>query len=701
MERSHHRASVLLNHLAQSNELNQKIHCSKKIEPHEELNLKTLEGERKKASFNVRELTYLLDGGESATKAREIIMKELERDPVFTNDNYYDLTRPQLRLQAMRRYKRALEYYAKDGGNLELREARMILAGLHDASLDTKLGVHYFLFTPCIEVNGTDEQIEKFAKLALDAKILGCFAMTELGHGSFVQGVETVATYDKKTQEFVINTPSLTATKWWIGGASQTSQFCVCFARLFIDNKDHGVQIFIVQLRDLKDHSLLPGINIGDCGAKMGRDGLDNGWIQFTNVRIPRDQMLMRWAKVTPEGDFTSPPTPAIAYGVLIGARVSLIMGSSNWLKRAITIAIRYSVLRRQFYEGKSVNETQLLDYESHQDRLLPSLAGAYALHFTSTKMNIAYSKLLQELQKKDLTNLHDIHNTSAGLKAYSTWFTLYGIEEARQACGGHGYSKYNGLSQSFNDFAVMATWDGDNTVLALQTARYLIKSLELVVSGKADKLGESVSYLKDLNTVLHSKAPVKSEQDLLHPQVQLQLCGYIAMKIVSDTALDLQTKIGNGKSPMQAWNECTSGLLRCTKAHAYYQIISNFIAVVSEVDKPDLKNVLKLLCDLFTVYNLKKNLDLLSVEQYINSEQAKMITVKLHDLYLSVRPQAVSLVDAFNFSDHLINSPLGRYDGNIYKHYFEMVKRAPGAQEKSPFWEEIIKPMTIREMNK
>jgi len=62
-----------------------------------------------------------------------------------------------------------------------------------------------------------------------------------------------------------------------------------------------GLHCFIVQLRSLEDGSPMPGVNIGDCGPKMGRDGIDNGWIQFDHVRIPREDMLMKWAKVTDE----------------------------------------------------------------------------------------------------------------------------------------------------------------------------------------------------------------------------------------------------------------------------------------------------------------------------------------------------------------------------------------------------------------
>jgi acyl-CoA oxidase len=77
---------------------------------------------------------------------------------------------------------------------------------------------------------------------------------TELGHGTFVRGLETTATYDTESQEFILHTPTLTATKWWPGGMGKTSTHAVVMARLVIRGKDHGPHAFIVQLRSLEDH---------------------------------------------------------------------------------------------------------------------------------------------------------------------------------------------------------------------------------------------------------------------------------------------------------------------------------------------------------------------------------------------------------------------------------------------------------------
>lgn len=80
------------------------------------------------------------------------------------------------------------------------------------------LGVHYGMFLPTIVGQGTDEQRAEWEEKAREISIIGTYAQTELGHGTFVRGLETTATYDAETGEFVLNSPTLSSYKWWPGG---------------------------------------------------------------------------------------------------------------------------------------------------------------------------------------------------------------------------------------------------------------------------------------------------------------------------------------------------------------------------------------------------------------------------------------------------------------------------------------------------
>jgi acyl-CoA oxidase len=63
--------------------------------------------------------------------------------------------------------------------------------------------------------------------------MIGTYAQTELGHGTFIRGLETTATFDEKTQEFVLNTPTLTAFKWWPGNYYEIIRFAYIWLRFF------------------------------------------------------------------------------------------------------------------------------------------------------------------------------------------------------------------------------------------------------------------------------------------------------------------------------------------------------------------------------------------------------------------------------------------------------------------------------------
>lgn len=176
---------------------------------------------------------------------------------------------------------------------IDVFQKRMELIGIADPGFWTRFGVHYGLFLGALRSGATSNQFSYWMEkgvLGLNG-VIGCFGMTELAHGSNVAGLETTATFDERSDEIVIHTPSVSATKWWIGGAASTATHCSVFAQLIVNGKTYGTKTFIVPLRDPKTFTLLPGVNIGDLGSKMGRQGIDNGYMQFTNVRIPRAYM--------------------------------------------------------------------------------------------------------------------------------------------------------------------------------------------------------------------------------------------------------------------------------------------------------------------------------------------------------------------------------------------------------------------------
>jgi acyl-CoA oxidase len=130
----------------------------------------------------------------------------------------------------------------------------------------------------------------------------------------------------------VIHTPSIKATKWWPGDLGNFSSHAVVFAQLVIDGNKYGVQPFLVQLRNVETWRYMPGVRCGDMGPKMGYHSKNNGWCTFDQVRIPRDQMLMRYLSVSREGDVSMEGDLRALYSVMMDIRVQIALGSGDYL---------------------------------------------------------------------------------------------------------------------------------------------------------------------------------------------------------------------------------------------------------------------------------------------------------------------------------------------------------------------------------
>jgi len=218
-------------------------------------------------------------------------------------------------------------------------------------------GVHSYLYNRALYQLGTEKHKDIYLR-AVNMQDVGCFGLTELYHGSNVKGILTEARYDHNTKTFIIHTPKQEAMKFWIGAAAKTATSSVIWAQLYIENKCHGVHAFVVPLRDRKTLKTLPGVLIGDCGHKSGLNGVDNGFLLFEHVRIPKDNLLDRISGVDDSGNFRSiiqneDKRFGLHLGALSGGRFFIGTNCSSLSLQALTIAIRYANVRRQFKGSK------------------------------------------------------------------------------------------------------------------------------------------------------------------------------------------------------------------------------------------------------------------------------------------------------------------------------------------------------------
>ncbi|KAG2609588.1 hypothetical protein PVAP13_4KG051400 [Panicum virgatum] len=429
------------------------------------------------------------------------------------------------------------------------------------------------MFVPAIKGQGTEEQQKKWLPLAYKFQIIGCYAQTELGHGSNVQGLETTATFDPMTDEFVIHSPTLTSSKWWPGGLGKASTHAVVYARLITEGKDYGIHGFIVQLRSLEDHSPLPGVTLGDIGGKFGSgayNSMDNGVLRFDHVRIPRDQMLMRLSQVTREGKYVQSDVPKqLLYGTMVYVRQSIVADASKALSRAVCIAVRYSAIRKQFGSQDGGPETQVLNYRTQQSRLFPLLASAYAFRFVGDWLNWLYTDVTQKLEVKDYSTLQEAHACTAGLKAVTTSATADAIEECRKLCGGHGYLNSSGLPELFAVYVPACTYEGDNVVLLLQVARILMKTVSQLTSGK-QPVG-TMAYMGKVQHLMQSKCAVKTAEDWLNPAFIQEAFEARALRM----AVNCAQNIGQASNQEEGFYERSPDLLEAAVAHIQLIIVT------------------------------------------------------------------------------------------------------------------------------
>lgn len=582
---------------------------------------------------------------------------------------------------------------------------RLNLLVIIDPGFMIRIGVHYGLFLNTVMNQGTPEQVSFWlGKGAATFGIIGCFGMTELGHGSNVAGVETIATFDRESDEFVIHTPTLTATKWWIGGAAESATHCVVFANLMIDNKNHGVKPFVVQMRDPQTFSTFPGVNIGDLGAKMGRNGIDNGWIQFTSVRVPRTNMLMRYTKVGRDGTVTEPPMAQLAYGALVGGRTTMIQESADFAKKALTIAIRYAVVRRQFGGGKDGAESKIMDFGTHKMRLLPQLATTIAMHFAAVEVTKIYGKLMEELTMLKsakpspkllslIDQLKETHATSAGLKAFCSWKALDIIEGCRQACGGQGYSSYSGLASLYQDFCVQCTWEGDNTVMTLQLGRFLVSSYRDKVQ-KNKQLPDGIGYLNALPGNLKTVCPKNA--DPTNFKIIAEAMDVTCANAVTVAGEEFSRLIASGCKEDEAYEKSAIHRFNAAKLHCVNYIYRKFLAALDNAPA-GLKPILGQLCLMYGLHTVTEQAGWFLQFGYYQPNHLSAIQARVLKLLDEIRPQAIPLTDAFNFSDYVINSPLGCADGDVYRRIFEKtVQRNP--PKPHAYFERVLKPVFLRE---
>ena len=615
-----------------------------------------------KSLFDVESMTALLDGDHIQIRRRVrnlISQREFEYRYGIGTDEYRQIVLQRVQTLADSGIG-ALSYPVEFGGSGDMAAfiAAFETAAYGDLSVLIKFGVQFGLFGGSILQLGTEHHHKSYLPRVGSLELPGCFAMTETDHGSNVYDLETVAKYDPATREFVITTPNDGARKDYIGNAALHGRVATVFAQLEVGGQNQGVHALLVPIRN-DDGDPCQGVRIEDCGEKLGLNGVDNGRLWFDDVRVARRNLLDRFGSVSEDGVYESPiASPAKRFftmlGTLVGGRVSVALGALSASKSALTIATRYAARRRQF-GPVGEPEVVLLDYRTHQKRLMPRVATSYALDF-------ALKHLVRRYVQSTDDDRREVEALAAGLKAYSTRHATDSIQECREACGGQGYLAENRFAALKADTDVFATFEGDNTVLLQLVSKSLLTGFrrqfgEMGVLGLARYIAaQAATAVAELNPVVTRRT---EEEHLRSREFQTGALRWREEHLLISLARRIKKRLDEGLDSFEALNQVQDHAIALAVAHVEAVVLEQFVAGIARCEDEELCAALNLMCDVYALDRIDEGRGWFQAHGYLEAPKAKAIRKMVNRLCAEMRLQAVPLVDSFGIPGALLAAPI------------------------------------------
>ncbi len=614
--------------------------------------------------YDAKEIDTLLKG-----KHANVIdtFRAVLDDPIFkwdihrTKEEFREVVLKQVQFLADKGYG-AMAYPEAYGGAMDMKGYATIFENMMyvDGSLTIKFGVQFGLFGGSIQKLGTKKHHDRYLQKTGEAKLLGCFAMTETGHGSNVRGIKTTAVYDKATDSIIIHTPGKNDNKEYIGNALHSKMASV-FAQLIVDGKNEGVHAILVPLRDA-DHQLLPGVRVEDNGYKLGLNGVDNGKIWFDQVSVPRENLLNKYGNITEAGTYYSEiKNPNKRFftmlGTLVGGRICVARAGLGGAKMALAVAVKHALKRRQFNDSIKVQEDLLMDYPSHQLRLTPLVASAYVYQITLDKMMAVYCDDSQPDKRKVETQV-------AGLKSIITWYANDAIQECREACGGKGYLIENRIADLKGDVDIFTTFEGDNNVLLQLAAKGVLSDFkaEFNSAGFTAVLKLLGSRLNDKFNTMNPAYTNKVDKDhLYNPKFHKHAFDYRTRRLTYTLAMRIRNYIKKGMPSYQAFLKVQSHLLMLGKAYSVelaYQTYCDFTENISDGKN---KELFQKLGTLYALSEIRKDAEWYLEQGYIGGTKSKAVRQRVERLCTELRSHIGVLVDGFGIPDHCMSAPIAK----------------------------------------
>lgn len=442
-------------------------------------------------------------------------------------------------------------------------------------------------------------------------------------------------------------------------------------------------------IRDQSNHETFEGCLVGDCGDKIGLQGIDNGWVKFTNYRLPKDLLLNKFADVTDDGKYISSiPSSSKRFGyhmaALSGGRVLAASNATDMSMLSTITAIRYGACRKQFSRKKGEEEAFILDYPLHQARIMPLYAQGFLESVTMQGVWDEYIEKSSMLLDPSNKAGEYFHLISSAMKAVCTWNAYDIWRESRLACGGLGYHALNNFGQLGETADVNQTWEGENYVLIQQACKLLLKNFSNLIRGK-----DSMKTCEFMTADSPEEFTFTGSFDNINQL--LELLSYKANRSVHDAIAKIQIETMQEKdqrlSKGEIWEKhLYFNFIPMVKAYCQRYILSNYLSFLEKFnDSPKSKEVLTKL-GLLHIYNyIIKNEG--QFRDSISSEQIEELRELSIKLCKDLRPEIVALTIAFPFRDSAYGA-IGKSHMQPYTEVMKGVVNTPGCFEKPKQWQ-------------